>query len=102
MSKFKELESYVIDWGIAKGIFRESDSKSQLLKTVSEIGELADAINKGDRDEAIDAVGDVMVTLILLCKMENLDLTYCLESAYDVIAKRTGKMVNGVFVKDVK
>jgi hypothetical protein len=30
-----------------------------------------------------------------------LKLTDCLESAYNVIAKRTGKMVDGQFVKDV-
>jgi len=97
---FEELEVAVKQWGIDKGIMAKSDSKSQLLKTVSEIGELADGINKKDREETVDALGDVVVTLILLCEMEKLSLTECLESAYNVIAKRKGSMVNGVFVKE--
>jgi hypothetical protein len=34
--------------------------------------------------------------------MQGLSLTECLESAYNVIAKRTGKMVDGQFVKDAE
>jgi hypothetical protein len=41
-----------------------------------------------------------MVTLIIQCKMQGMDLQDCLESAYNVIKNRTGKMVGGVFVKD--
>jgi len=29
-----------------------------------------------------------------------LDIEDCIESAYDVISKRKGKMINGTFVKD--
>jgi hypothetical protein len=32
--------------------------------------------------------------------MQGMDLQDCLESAYNVIKNRTGKMVDGVFVKD--
>jgi hypothetical protein len=39
-----ELE--VIRWSEARGIIANSDSKTQLLKAVSEMGELADAIIK--------------------------------------------------------
>ena len=94
------LDEEVISWGTKKGIFKNSDAKSQCLKTVSEVGELAEAVNKGDLDEIIDAIGDIEVTLILLCKMYRIDRDMCLQSAYNVISKRTGKMVNGVFVKD--
>jgi hypothetical protein len=45
-------------------------------------------------------MGDIMVTLIIQAKMQNVSLEYCLESAYNVISKRTGKMINGQFVKD--
>ena len=31
---------------------------------------------------------------------DRLNLIECLESAYNVISKRTGKMVDGTFVKD--
>ena len=50
--------------------------------------------------EAKDGIGDMLVTIILLAKMLNMDSVDCLQSAYDVIKKRTGKMVNGQFVKD--
>jgi DNA-binding protein len=43
-----------------------------------------------------------MVTLIIQAKMQNVSLEYCLKSAYNVISKRTGKMVNGQFVKDIE
>ena len=48
----------------------------------------------------IDAIGDIMVTLIIQAKLQDLSLEECLESAYNVIAERKGKMINGQFVKD--
>jgi len=42
-----------------------------------------------------------MVTLIIQAKMQNISLESCLESAYNVISKRTGRIINGVFVKDI-
>ena len=45
-------------------------------------------------------MGDIMVTLIIQAKMQGLSLEECLESAYNVITKRTGRMINGQFVKD--
>jgi NTP pyrophosphatase (non-canonical NTP hydrolase) len=101
----EELIKLVSQWGIDKGIIEKSDPKSQFLKTVSEVGELADAVNKRDIEEMEDAVGDILVTLILMLEMYKkegvkTDLEKCLRGAYDIISKRTGKMVNGVFVKD--
>lgn len=64
------------------------------------MGELCDAVAKGNKDEIIDAIGDIQVILILLCEMLELDIDDCLQSAYDVISRRTGKMQNGVFIKD--
>jgi NTP pyrophosphatase (non-canonical NTP hydrolase) len=92
------LNSQVIEWAEERGIFASSDPKTQCLKCVSEVGELADNVAKG-RDP-IDDIGDTVVTLILLAKMHGLTLEACLEHAYGVISKRTGKMQNGVFVKD--
>ena len=40
------------------------------------------------------------VRLMVYCHINELNLTECLQLAYDVISKRKGKMVNGVFVKD--
>lgn len=97
---YRILELDVIRWAEARGIIGNSDSKSQCLKFASEAGELCDAVNKGNREETIDAIGDVMVTLIILAAQLDLDVVRCLDSAYDVISTRTGSMRNGVFVKD--
>jgi NTP pyrophosphatase (non-canonical NTP hydrolase) len=93
-----ELE--VIRWAEARGIVANSDSKTQLLKAVSEIGELADAIIKRDRPAIIDGIGDVLVCLIVVGTLEDTDLTKCLEAAYSEIKDRKGYLnKDGVFVK---
>ena len=95
-----ELEAAVEGWAQEKGIFAKATPMAQALKTLEETTELCTAINNDDRDEIIDAMGDIMVTLIIQAKMQGLSLEECLESAYNVITKRTGKMINGQFVKD--
>ncbi len=50
--------------------------------------------------EIKDAIGDILVTLIIQSKMQNLDILDCLRIAYDTISKRKGKMIGGVFVKE--
>jgi NTP pyrophosphatase (non-canonical NTP hydrolase) len=95
-----ELECAVETWAADKGILEKATPMAQALKTLEECTELCTAINKNDRPEIIDAIGDIVVTLIIQCKMQALSLEECLESAYNVIAKRTGKMVDGQFVKD--
>ena len=73
-----------------------------MLKAVSEMGELADATIKNDRDEIIDAVGDVMVCLVNYCAIKDIDLVSCMDSAYSQIKDRKGTLLpnNGVFVKE--
>lgn len=91
----------VIRWAEKRGIIENSDSKTQLLKAVSEMGELADAIIKRDRPAIVDGIGDVLVCLIVVGAIEDLDLTRCLESAYEQIKDRKGYLnKDGVFVKD--
>lgn len=100
---FAQIELDVIRWAEARKILPNSTSQTQLLKTMSELGELADALIKGDHAGIIDGLGDVLVTLIIVAAKEDLDLTKCLESAYKEIKDRTGTMMpNGVFVKDTK
>jgi NTP pyrophosphatase (non-canonical NTP hydrolase) len=73
---------------------------AQWNKTAEEVNELNDALFEDNRAEIIDALGDILVTIIIQAEMQGLKLEDCLESAYNVIAKRTGKMVDGQFVKD--
>ena len=94
------LKHEVEMWAKDKGILDNATPIKQALKTQEEVTELLNAIVDNDRAEIIDAIGDIMVTLIIQAKMQNLNLFECLQSAYNVISKRTGKMVNGQFLKD--
>ena len=97
---FNKLEALVLGWAEDRNLIKGSDPKSQFLKTVSELGELADAINKKDVEGQIDGIGDVLVTLIIVAEQLGLTLTECLAVAYMEIRERKGQMMNGVFVKD--
>jgi NTP pyrophosphatase (non-canonical NTP hydrolase) len=96
-----ELECIVEAWAHDKGILAKANPMAQALKTMEECTELCTSINNKDRDEIIDALGDIMVTLIIQAKMQNVSLEACLESAYNIISKRTGRMINGAFIKDL-
>lgn len=96
---FEELKESVIEWAEDKGILSVENSKTQMLKVVEEIGELSSALLKNNKEETIDSIGDVFVTLIILSEQIGLDPTECLESAYNVIKDRKGKTVNGTFIK---
>jgi len=99
---FSSLELEVIRWSEDRGIIQNSDSKTQLLKAFSEMGELADAVNKADTPAIIDGLGDVLVCLINVAALEDLDLTRCLAAAYNEIKDRKGYLnAAGVFIKDV-
>ena len=51
-------------WAEDRGIYEHSTPEAQLLKALSELGELADAEIKGDKEAMIDAIGDVAVCII--------------------------------------
>lgn len=113
---FKELKEKVVQWGAEKGILTKATPLSQCLKTKEEYEELEEAIraqaegketfynSKGvlvnTEEEIQDAIGDIIVTLVLQCALQKIEVEDCLEGAYNVISKRTGKMINGQFVKD--
>ena len=97
---FFELEVCVKQWAEEKGILEKATPLKQALKTQEEVLELLNAIVDNDKMEIEDAIGDILVTLIILAEMKEVTLEECLNGAYDVIRKRTGKMINGQFVKD--
>tara|TARA_R100000655_G_scaffold2406_2_gene9492 strand:+ start:930 stop:1745 length:816 start_codon:yes stop_codon:yes gene_type:complete len=88
------------DWAEAKGIYAKGDPKTQYIKLMEEAGEVGRAILKEDLPEIKDGIGDMVVVLTNLAELCDLTIEECVESAYDVISKRTGKMKNGTFVKD--
>jgi NTP pyrophosphatase (non-canonical NTP hydrolase) len=71
---FEEFKTNVEQWAEARGIYEHSTALAQALKAVSEVGELADAVIKGDREALKDAIGDVAVCLVNVARMEDIDL----------------------------
>jgi len=98
---YADVEMKIIQWSEARRIIPNSTPETQLLKAMSELGELADATIKKDRDEVVDAVGDVMVCLVNYCALQDINLVDCMQVAYDTIKNRKGTLLpNGVFVKE--
>lgn len=95
------MKKEILQWAKEKGILEKATPEAQMLKTVEEVGELASALGKRDLPEIEDAIGDITITLVIQAELCGLDFDECVKSAYDVIAKRTGKMEHGIFVKDV-
>tara|TARA_R110000868_G_scaffold410459_1_gene698544 strand:+ start:608 stop:913 length:306 start_codon:yes stop_codon:yes gene_type:complete len=100
MTTYAMVEMEIVRWAEARKIVPNSTPETQLLKAISEMGELADATIKGQQDDIVDAVGDTMVCLIIYCALQNLNLVDCMQVAYDSIKNRKGTLLeNGVFVK---
>jgi NTP pyrophosphatase (non-canonical NTP hydrolase) len=116
-----ELIEKTKQWFHQKEIIRQSNPLKQLEKTQEELTETRDAVVRLHEARLImtcercdtemhqnahmfdikDGIGDIVVTLIGVCEMLDISLEECLQGAYDVISKRTGKMVDGKFVKDI-
>ena len=95
------VELDIIRWAEARKIIPNSTPATQLLKAMSEIGELADATIKQDKLGIVDGVGDVMVCLVNYCVLQDIDLVSCMKAAYQEIKDRKGTLLpNGVFVKE--
>lgn len=100
-NSYSILELEVLRWAEARRIIPNSTPQNQLLKTMSELGELADAVIKNDQQAIVDGFGDVLVTLIIAADLAGLNLTTCLEHAYEQIKDRKGTLLpNGIFVKE--
>ena len=87
-------------WADERGLYDKGDTKTQYLKLMEEAGELGRAILKDDQPEIVDAIGDMVVVLTNLSELAGYKIEHCVDEAYKVISKRTGKMHNGTFVKD--
>lgn len=109
--QYSELKQKIVKWGEDRNIFEFSTPIKQLHKTQEELDEtmqalvqFADAKTDKAKQDAIEAVvdgiGDMGVTLLMLCHKMDVDFIECLAGAYDVIKDRKGKMINGLFVKE--
>lgn len=99
---YSEIEMKIIQWGEARKIVQNATTLSQAIKTLEETTELLDAINRKNLPDAKDAVGDIVVTLIMVCAVLDIDLVQCLHGAYDEIKDRKGYLTpEGTFIKEV-
>lgn len=116
---FEILRNKVLDWGKNKDLLHEENAEKQFLKFMEEVFEFRDewllfvhAYNRcrygeADNDPAVVTrrgnmkleMGDILVTLIILCDQLNLDPVSCLARAYEKIKDRKGKTINGTFIK---
>jgi len=89
-------------WFWDRGITQNGKPLAQAIKTLEETTELLDAIQKNDRDEMMDAIGDIYVTLRGVCLVSGLFFDECVDKAYNEIKDRKGHLTpEGTFIKEV-
>ena len=94
-----ELVKLIEKWAREKNL-EIAEPEKQMLKVVEEVGEVAAALARNNKNDLRDGIGDVVVTLVILAMQNDMDLYECLNQAYNEIKDRKGKNVNGVFVKE--
>jgi len=99
-SKSLKMFNNIRDWAHTRGLYDKGNAHTQYVKLQEEAGELAKALLKDDQVEVVDAIGDMVVVLTNLAHLRGVNIETCITSAYNVINNRTGKMINGTFVKD--
>lgn len=100
-ASFGDLELKVLRWAEDRQILKHGHSRTQMLKTVSELGETCDALIKRDHEAFRDGIGDVLVTLIIVSELEGTNLLECLSYAWNEIKDRRGHLnAAGVFIKE--
>lgn len=95
-----KIQEEILEWAKQRDLLKKENAPKQLLKLQEEVGELAGAFLKKKPEEICDAIGDIQVVLIILAQQLNIDYNACLVYAYDEIKDRTGKTVDGSFIKD--
>jgi len=98
------LINKINEWADSRGL-KQADPKIQWMRITEEVGEIRDVLLKPTKftepQAALkDAIGDTLVTIIVLAHQLDLDVTECLGIAYEEIKNRKGKMINGTFVKE--
>jgi len=101
MNNLQDLSNKVKDWAGEKNLIHRENVPKQMMKVIEELGELNSAILKDNKEGVIDGLGDVLVTVIILSNQLGYSPEYCLNMAYNEISGRTGRTVNGVFIKDL-
>lgn len=92
------LITKINEWADERNL-KQADPNIQWMRITEEVGEIRDVLLKPTKftepQAALkDAIGDTLVTIIVLAHQLDLDVTECLGIAYEEIKNRKGKMVN--------
>lgn len=118
---FEQLQKKVLEWADDKDLLHSENAEKQFGKFIEEVFEFKTELDvwklykKFKHDENIEQdfsieeierwknlkleMGDIFVTLIILCEDLEINPLVCLEMAYEKISKRKGKTINGNFYK---
>lgn len=117
---FEQLQEKVLSWADDKDLLHAENADKQFMKFIEEVFEFkfemensknyqdicehlkiagTFAKNRNQRNMMFE-MGDIFVTLIILCKQIGIDPMECLEIAYKKISKRKGKTIGGQFIKE--
>lgn len=99
----EDLIAKINEWAISHGLDK-GNPKIEWMKVTEEVGEIRDVFLKpndfDDPEMALkDAIGDSIVTLVVLCLQLGYDVEECLKIAYNNIKDRQGVIIDDNFVK---
>ena len=94
------MEKLILEWADNRGLLKYDNRFQQFLKFSEEQGELAKAMLENDKVEIKDALGDCVITLVILAAQLGYSLEACIEIAYNEIKNRKGETKNGTFIRE--
>jgi len=97
---FNETVKNIENWGELRGL--ESTKDDVQMKTqrfLQEAIEVHEAVTLDDIDKLKDAIGDTIVTLIMLGKAYGVNIMECTDEVFNVIKLRKGLTSNGQFIR---
>ena len=122
---FEQLQEKVLSWADDKDLLHSENADRQFMKFIEEVFEFRDAntlyLNERNgldsefgsygeiesdgylltlEEDLKLEMGDIFVTLIILCEQIGIDPVDCLSMSYEKIKGRSGKTINGTFVKE--
>ncbi len=97
-----EIFNEIRAWAHARGITQASTKFHQIAKIGEEFGELCDAVLHNNKDDYVDAMGDIIIALTVLGAMLNVPIEKCLYIAWEEVKNRNGMTVDGAFIKEAK
>ena len=105
---FEQLQEKVLCWANDKDLLHSENAPKQFMKFIEEIFEFKSEfdfvcyldVNEHTFHGMELEMGDIFVTLIILCEQIGIDPEECLSMAYEKIKGRSGKTINGQFIKE--